>query len=88
MTDKIMPEDRHIEAAIRAADLWTSGWTAHQVRELSKCPRPPAYATSVMAHAKTLAILEAEKAAWANAIKDSLEMQDVFRAALSSLKDK
>lgn len=95
MTDKITPEDRHIEAAIKAADLWTSGWTAHQVRELSKCPRPPAYATSVMAHAETLAMVECALNAieWEAArengnilhFKRCVLVQ--LRAALSNLKD-
>lgn len=82
MTDKITPEDRHIEAAIQAADaVWEpSAIRASQVGVASR---------SIMAHAETLAMVE--RALNAPMIDHSQERKgvyDILRSILSNLKDK
>ena len=99
MTDKITPEDRHIEAAIRAAnDAWTlPDWSAPAVHEhLYDRDVRGTIGRSIMAHAETLAMVERALNAieWEAArengnilhFKRCVLVQ--LRAALSNPKDK
>lgn len=98
MTDKLTPEDRHIEAAIRAAGL-IGHWESESVKilvGLGPYSTNAETARSIMAHAEMLAMVESALSAieWeagrenGNLLHFKRCVMVQLRAALSHLKDK